>query len=185
MLQDLSALVANVIFIIFLTTVVDLLLPGSQMKNFVRLVMGLFVIMTLLEPIGRILQSDALLGWHLPGEGVLNQESVMAQSELYQTYLDEQAIAQYEIRLSQQIKGLLSLIAEIEQCEVQVAVQGEQAPGGLGQLEQVNLWLRVAALTEKEALEEKVANLLTNYYGLAKEQLAIRWQEGDEDNGAR
>ena len=160
MLGQLSGLVTNVIFIIFLTTAADLLLPGSQLKGFVRLVMGLFIIITLLEPIGRLLHSEALLGWMLPSEGYLEQESIMAQSETYENYLGEQTVAQYEIRLAQQIKGLLSLVTEIETCEVQVAVEPAQSEGALGEVEHVTLWLTTAAETQQAALGEKVAGCL-------------------------
>ena len=174
MLGQLSSLVANVIFIIFLTTAADLLLSGSQLKGFVRLVMGLFVIITLLEPIGRVLQSEALLGWVLPGEGVSGEESIMAQSETYQSYLTEQTVAQYESRLAQQIKGLLSLVEEIETCEVQVAVKPLEERNALGQLETVSLWLTASA-EGRPALAEKVTALLVNYYSLKEEQLDIHW----------
>ncbi len=184
MLGELTGLVTNVIFIIFLTTAADLLLPGSQLKGFVRLIMGLFVIITLLEPIGRLLNSEAILGWVLPGEGYVEQESVMAQSETYRAYLDEQSVSQYETRLAQQIKGLLSLVEEIEDCEVQVAVGKPQAEGALGQMEQVTLWLTVAAADGRAALGEKVAGLLSNYYGLPKAQLEIHWLAGGEENEA-
>lgn len=184
MLGQLTSLVTNVIFIIFLTTAADLLLPGSQLKGFVRLVMGLFIIITLLEPIGRLLHSDALLGWMLPGEGYLEQESIMAQSETYENYLSEQTVAQYETRLAQQIKGLLSLVTEIENCEVQVAVQPAQAEGALGEMEHVTLWLTTASETEQTALGEKVSGLLANYYGLPEEQLDIHWAEGGDGHEA-
>ena len=184
MLGQLTSLVTNVIFIIFLTTAADLLLPGSQLKGFVRLVMGLFIIITLLEPIGRLLHSDALLGWMLPGEGYLEQESIMAQSETYENYLSEQTVAQYETRLAQQIKGLMSLVTEIENCEVQVAVQPAQAEGALGEMEHVTLWLTTVSETEQTALGEKVAGLLANYYGLPEEQLDIHWAEGGDGHEA-
>ena len=184
MLGQFTSLVTNVIFIIFLTTAADLLFPGSQLKGFVRLVMGLFIIITLLEPIGRLLHSDALLGWMLPGEGYLEQESIMAQSETYENYLSEQTVAQYETRLAQQIKGLLSLVTEIENCEVQVAVQPAQAEGALGEMEHVTLWLTTASETEQTALGEKVAGLLANYYGLPEEQLDIHWAEGGDGHEA-
>ena len=184
MLGQLTSLVTNVICIIFLTTAADLLLPASQLKGFVRLVMGLFVIITLLEPIGRLLHSEALLGWMLPGEGDTYQESIMAQSETYENYLGEQTVAQYETRLAQQIKGLLSLVSEIESCEVQVAVEPVQAEGALGEMEHVTLWLTAKTETEQPALGEKIAGLLANYYGLPKEQLDIHWTEGGDGHEA-
>ena len=143
--------------------------------------MGLFIIITLLEPIGRLLNSEAILGWMLPGEGYVEEESVMAQSETYRAYLDEQSVSQYETRLAQQIKGLLSLVEEIEACEVQVAVDKPQAQGALGQMEQVTLWLTVAAEDGQVALGKKVAGLLSNYYGLPEAQLEIHWVEGGEE----
>ena len=184
MLGQLTSLVTNVIFIIFLTTAADLLMPASQLKGFVRLVMGLFIIITLLEPIGRILHSEALLGWMLPGEGNTYQESIMAQSETYADYLNDQTVAQYETRLAQQIKGLLSLVSEIEHCEVQVAVGPSQTEGALGEMEHVTLWLTTASEAGQTALGEKVAGLLTNYYGLPEEQLDIHWAQGGDGHEA-
>lgn len=101
-----SGLVTNVIFIIFLTTAGGSASAGQSAQGLCTPGEGLFIIITLLEPIGRLLHSEALLGWMLPSEGYLEQESIMAQSETYENYLGEQTVAQYEIRLAQQIKGL-------------------------------------------------------------------------------
>ena len=49
-MDKIAFLVANVVFIIILTTVMDLLLPHSRMRPYLKLVMGLFIILSIMEP---------------------------------------------------------------------------------------------------------------------------------------
>lgn len=185
MLAELANLVTNVIFIIFLTTVVDLLLPHSSVKGFVKLIMGLFVIITIVEPVGRVLSLEPLSGWVLASGDSVAEESIMAQSEGYQRYMNEQTMLAYEGKLAQQMKGLVGLVGEITDCQVQVSVLPGQGQGSLGEVEQVTLWLTVADGISDGAAGSKVENLLLNYYGLQENQLEIHWVDGGDENEAR
>jgi len=50
--------VKNLIFIILFTTLLEMFLPDSNMRKYVRIVMGFFIIMIFITPLARILNQD-------------------------------------------------------------------------------------------------------------------------------
>jgi stage III sporulation protein AF len=58
MISFLSEWLKEIILLILLATFIDLLLPNSSMQRYVKLVIGLFVLMTILNPIFTFLHSD-------------------------------------------------------------------------------------------------------------------------------
>lgn len=58
MIPFLSEWLKEIILLILLATFIDLLLPNSSMQRYVKLVIGLFVLVTILDPIFKFLHSD-------------------------------------------------------------------------------------------------------------------------------
>lgn len=99
-------LLINVTVIIFLTTVMDLLLPKSNMKAFIRMAMGLFIIVTILSPILDLLQKDAWLdSWILTDNLTYDSESVMAAGEDLKAQNETRVLEEYKLKLERQING--------------------------------------------------------------------------------
>ena len=51
-------LMLHVIVLVFFTTLLDLLLPDGTFRSYIKMVMGLFVVMSLLQPTISLLQRD-------------------------------------------------------------------------------------------------------------------------------
>ncbi|MCL1919056.1 MAG: stage III sporulation protein AF [Peptococcaceae bacterium] len=65
-METLKGLVANLAFILLLATFLEMLLPNTSMRGFVRLVMGFFVIAAVLQPVTGLLKiplDDILHAW--------------------------------------------------------------------------------------------------------------------------
>ncbi|WP_052703145.1 stage III sporulation protein AF [Paenibacillus beijingensis] len=58
MLEWLSGWLRDIIAIVLLAAIIDLLLPNKAMQRYVRLVVGLIILLTILTPIMRIFQGD-------------------------------------------------------------------------------------------------------------------------------
>lgn len=58
MIEALSLWLQKIILVVLIATFLDMLLPNSGMQRYVRLVMGLFILLTIISPILEIVQKD-------------------------------------------------------------------------------------------------------------------------------
>ncbi|MED4609729.1 stage III sporulation protein AF, partial [Paenibacillus validus] len=57
----LSGWLKSVVLVILIATFVDLLLPNQSMQRYVKTVISMFLLLTLLQPLLSLLRSDAAL----------------------------------------------------------------------------------------------------------------------------
>ena len=193
MIEAIGDIVKNVIVIIFLTTILDMTLPNSNLQPFIKMVMGLFVIISILSPVLTLFNEEHdLSGWVLQAEQYDQLDSIMAKGESFSQETRQQTYMQYEEKLSQQIKGLVSVINGVQSCEAKVAIADDQEAGVLGQIEDIELWVTIVSLPEESTvvgtstggqnIESKVADVVGSYYGLSHDQVTIHVIEGENEN---
>ena len=123
-------LVINVLVIIFLTTILDLLLPDGKMQPFIRLVMGLFVLITILQPILKIIDDDSWLdAWILTDNLSTKEESVMVQGESLYDKSSEMVLNEYREQMEKQISGLVYLLDGVDTCRTEITVSSDDRLG--------------------------------------------------------
>ncbi len=54
------AIMLNVIVLVFFTTILDLLLPDGTFRSYIKMAMGLFTVLTLLQPMIQLAQPDQM-----------------------------------------------------------------------------------------------------------------------------
>ncbi|MEA4903083.1 stage III sporulation protein AF [Desulfitobacterium sp.] len=133
-MESLKLLVRNLAIIILLASVLEMLLPNKSMQGFVKLVMGLFVISAVLEPITSLLhlsQSMSIPAW----TEVRSQElPVLAGNnglEIGRGAVQEQ----FKLILENQIEALVLEIPGVEQVKAEIALASSD--GGLVEQPQV------------------------------------------------
>lgn len=82
----LSSWLRELIMIVLLATFVDMLLPNRSMERYVKLVLSLLILLTLLSPITKLLKSDpvgelkrAMTAMDSPSDGNATLEQILAQ----------------------------------------------------------------------------------------------------------
>lgn len=120
-----TAWVTNIIILILFATILELLLPNSKMQRYVKLVVGLMLLMVMLQPILSIFQTDPeewlseMAEWGTGDEeNQMNEiESKKNEIEMVQdAYISEQAAVQ----LKRQVES--KLIEQFEVVPVEVAM---------------------------------------------------------------
>lgn len=165
-MQSISALVANVVFIIFLTTIMDLLMPHSRMKSYIKLVMGLFVILSIVQPILALFDDNSYLSsWIWTPDITQEQEIIMAQGKTFSEQLTTETLEQYKQKVAQQMNGLLALISDIDDSEVTINLDEMT-----GAVTSVDVYITTEQFEHQE-ITQQVKKLLTNYFGLSQEIL--------------
>lgn len=65
-METIHTVMLNILVIVFLTTVLDLLLPESAMRGYIKMAMGFFVVLTILQPVIQLAAPEAILQqWQL------------------------------------------------------------------------------------------------------------------------
>ena len=164
-METIRVIMLNILAIVFVTTLLDLLLPESTMRGYVKMVMGFFVVLTLLQPVMQLAHPDNLLaGWQL-SVPTISGDVTAVQGDVYEAQ-QRQLEQMYQEKLEEQVTSLLLLSTTLETFTVQCNVEAQC-------LQQI-----VITVTEVESMDTaRIAQALSGYYGLAEEQIIIRTEE--------
>lgn len=169
----LQGLVLEVTLIIVLTTIFDLMLPEGRLQPFVRLIMSLFVLVSLLNPLLSLVmpQEEIISAWTMKQPvKQTNWDSIAVQGAVLQQELEQEVKQQYKEKLEQQIKALLTAVgaSEISELEVKLSEDGQILQG---------ISFRCTGLENKEE-EYRYRELLAAYYGLNENCVQIKQAGG-------
>ena len=79
-METLRTVMLNILAIVFLTTLLDMLLPEGSLRSYVEMTMGFFVVLTLLQPVVRLAAPDQMLAqWQLLAPALQQTESLAVQ----------------------------------------------------------------------------------------------------------
>ena len=108
----LSSWLRELIMIVLLATFVDMLLPNRSMERYVKLVLSLLILLTLLSPITKLLKSDpvgelkrAMTAMDSPSDGNATLEQILAQGRRLQSNEQEQSLQWTAKELANVMKG--------------------------------------------------------------------------------
>ncbi|RPK28418.1 stage III sporulation protein AF [Paenibacillus xylanexedens] len=127
----LSNWLQELIMIVLLATFVDMLLPNRSMERYVKLVLSLLILLTLLSPITKLLKSDpvgelkrAMSAMDAPSNGNATLEQILAQGKRLQSNEQEQSLQWTAKELANVMKGQIEETtgARVRSVEVQLAM---------------------------------------------------------------
>ncbi|MGN7414507.1 stage III sporulation protein AF [Paenibacillus sp. SAF-068] len=127
----LSNWLQELIMIVLLATFVDMLLPNRSMERYVKLVLSLLILLTLLSPITKLLKSDpvgelkrAMSAMDAPSNGNETLEQILAQGKRLQAGEQEQSLQWTAKELANVMKGQIEETtgARVRSVEVQLAM---------------------------------------------------------------
>lgn len=117
--------------IVLLATFVDMLLPNRSMERYVKLVLSLLILLTLLSPITKLLKSDpvgelkrAMSAMDAPSDGNATLEQILAQGKRLQAGEQEQSLQWTAKELANVMKGQIEETtgAKVRSVEVQLTM---------------------------------------------------------------
>jgi stage III sporulation protein AF len=190
MVEVLVTIVKNLLVIVVIASFLEILLPDSSVRPFVRFAIGLFVILAILNPIlavffsGRAMQAGA---WDLPWE---YEESGDYQEVGREVNRDIQKVGSELIRekIEQQISSTAILVPGIGDLQTRVIMTSGE--GKLSGIEMVIVPIStvpeadsVTAFSsreqqnqEREIIVKKLTSMMKNLYGLNEDQVVIKFK---------
>jgi stage III sporulation protein AF len=109
-MEILRGIIRNIVIIIVLATFLEMLLPSSTMKKYVKLVIGLFIIVTILAPVLSLINQNysfSLGDYQITSAKEVND--ILAKGNSLRVNGQNQAQAQYKTVLAKQIQGIAQL----------------------------------------------------------------------------
>lgn len=167
--------VRTLVGVVLIFSFLDLLLPESDLRRFVRVMMGLVVVAVLLVPVGQLLRfeipfDEAAVATQASSDA---QTSWRQQAELIKKRGVEVVSQTTAKALASQVQGILQMVDGVERADVEVRHDENGRP------DRVDIWLRLGAREEGVRVDaqkviRRVESVLQSLYGLSKDILHIR-----------
>jgi len=120
MIEALGEIVRNVAIIVLLTSFMEMLLPNNSLQRFIMVIVGLFIMVTILNPILTFLKQDMVISsWQFNLPSKEEMDTVLAQGQEVIDFQQHQIIGEYQARLEQQMEAMVKLIPDINTVKCQ------------------------------------------------------------------
>lgn len=152
MIETLGGLVSSIAIIVILAVFIEMLLPNNGMAKYLRLIIGLFIIITILTPIMALLEQEnafEVAAWSFATDN-RQLESILRTGEEMGRSNIERASEEYVKRIEGQIIALVRLIPGVDRVSVTVIIHDSEDVR-FGAIESVIIW---AALSEDKSVGE-------------------------------
>lgn len=160
-MEIIRELVQSIAVIVILAVFLEMLLPASDMRRYLRLVFGILVMISVLQAAFSLLDKESLT-FDVPAV-LVSQEDIAGLSVQLEDIMDEgnkiydheqdRAIEEYRLGLAKQISSLASLNGSVNVAEVEVVVEEDRQNPNYGRLKEVYLELYSGGITNSD--EEK------------------------------
>lgn len=210
MLETISSLVRSVTIIVLIAGFLEMLLPSGEIKRFVKAILGLFILVSMLNPILGLFDKNVVsevLAWQDPVQGTA-LSTIMVQGEEISREMNEEAVEMYGKNLAKQIETVVKLVKGVAWVEADVKMGKNQTNPGYETIDSVVLTVGTADKeAEKEGIKEvepievdisgpentfkedpaqeeikaQIAETLKNFYNFREEQMDIRMMSRDEE----
>ncbi len=179
-MDSLRAWIKDIVLVILFANFIQILLPDNQMRNFVKVVIGFFIVAIILNPILNLvnyrfatLSIDDLLKEERP-----SLQSIITTGQRLRADQMEQIGKEYKAKLRRQIEALIRLNYNLEALEVRIDLGRDNS------IKKINIRGRDMRTTPVNAnsempiedydkLEGELEELMISLYGLTTKQLDI------------
>lgn len=169
-METLSSLIRQIVLIALLAAFIELFLPRDDMARFVRLIMGLFVIVAVLTPVLNWLHRGAATGleaWADSRAQVADTESILVQGEKLAQQGEKLVLEDYSARLARQVQAVVRLVPGVKEAVVAASLPGEE----------VEVGIQVQEGKEAEEVVEKVRQTVSDFFGWPQEKVRVKVAE--------
>jgi stage III sporulation protein AF len=152
-----TAWVKNIILVVLFASFMELLLPNTSMKKFIRVIMGIFIMLAILNPLLLFFQTDkpdahiAVLS----GKETVNNAKANTINEIAKTTVtqrEELLASAYKEDLARQISAVVKSIAGVEDAHTKLSV------GKNGKISKATIYIKPATANKNIKVENITLN---------------------------
>jgi stage III sporulation protein AF len=198
--------ITNIIVLVLLAGVIELLLPGNQFQNYIKMVIGLLILLAMLSPLFKLLNSDldeVFQAMDLPvsKENEIKNSIEKNKSEI-QAGNRAYILEQMAVPMKKQVQEELNKTYELEIVDLQIQTDNSTEPlkpenitgakvvlakfqdqAGVSEVSEVDVTISDSKeLTEKSQVAEEVIHFLASQWELDSQQLEVEMEGGEESS---
>jgi stage III sporulation protein AF len=186
--------IKNIIFVVLFASFLELLLPSSSMQRFVRVIMGLFIMLAILNPIIGVVQHHLTSINQIPALSTNSEISNVITNEVNHVTneRDKLSLELYKKELSQQIRILIIAMDGVADANVVVEINSNTTNG----VKSIVVYIKPGISTKNEkvasikkitidkqsgkteesyaGLKERITEMITELYQIPKEKVDIK-----------
>ena len=190
--------VKYIIFVVLFASFLELLLPSSNMQRFVRVIMGLFIMMAILNPVIDMVQNRLSLGNQIPVLSANSTNSATMMNEANHVAMEREKLSLelYKKELAQQIKILAMAIDGVADANVVIDMNTQDDHNLISNIKSVVLYIKPGISNNSERigniskisigepyekkevvqieLRNKITQMITELYQIPKEKIEIK-----------
>ncbi|MBH0160160.1 stage III sporulation protein AF [Fictibacillus sp. 26RED30] len=198
--------ITNIIILVLLAGVIELLLPGNQFQNYIKMVVGLLILLAMLSPLFKLINSDldqVFLAMDLPAPAKEDEikNSIEENKSEIQSAQRAYILEQMAVPMKKQVQEELKQTYELEIVDLQIQTEigkepldAEDIRGAKVVLTKYHDQARISEVSEvdvsvsgrerKESLEplvsSEVIQFLADQWQLDADQVDVHLEGGEE-----
>lgn len=194
MIEAVSLWIKDIILLVLFASFLELLLPSSGMQRFIRVIIGLFIMLAILNPVIDLLQND----WDSRQVPALSTNSTGARSVLNSAgklagEKEQLVVATYKKELGRQISATAAALEGVAEARTAVELEHLENTALTGKISRVTIYIQpgVSASHSKikkvaigeaqaaqreltETLKQKIITTVSELYQIPGERIELR-----------
>ncbi|SHJ95845.1 stage III sporulation protein AF [Propionispora hippei] len=158
-MEAITLWVKNIVLVVVFACFLDLLLPNNSMQRFIKVIVGLFIMLAILNPLVGFFQNkwetEAALASSTMTEG---RQSGDVTTTINNTVVEREVLAKeiYTKDLSKQIRTLVLAIQGVQEAKVAVELADEKNSKHKGGISKIKIYLKPGNYSGKSDTVEKI-----------------------------
>jgi stage III sporulation protein AF len=199
--------ITNILVLVLLAGVIELLLPGNQFQSYIKMVIGLLILLAMLSPLFKLLNSDmdqVFQAMDLPAAAKENEikNSIEKNKSEIQGAQRAYILEQMAVPMKKQVQEELNKTYELEIVDLQihtnsgteslkpeditgvkVVLAKHHEPAGISEVSEVDVSISEKRdQTEKDEVPEEIVEFLASQWQLDAQQLKVEMEGGEESS---
>jgi stage III sporulation protein AF len=199
--------ITNIIVLVLLAGVIELLLPGNQFQSYIKMVIGLLILLGMLSPLFKLLNSDmdqVFQAMDLPAASKENEikNSIEKNKSEIQGAQRAYILEQMAVPMKEKVQEELNKTYELEIVDLQIhtnsgteSLKPEDITGvkvvlanhhesaGISEVSEVEVSISEKKdQAEKDGVPEEIVEFLASQWQLDAQQLEVEMEGGEESS---
>jgi stage III sporulation protein AF len=199
--------VTNIIVLVLLAGVIELLLPGNQFQSYIKMVIGLLILLAMLSPLFKLLNSDidqVFRAMDLPAAAKENElkNSIEKNKSEIQGAQRAYILEQMAVPMKKQVQEELNKTYELEIVDLQIQTDSGTEPlkpenitgvkvvlakhheqAGISDVSEVDVNIsETGDHADKNEVPEEIVHFLASQWQLESQQVEVELEGGEESS---
>lgn len=145
MISELTVWIKNIILVVLFASFLDLLLPNSSMQRFIKVIVGLFIMLAILNPIVIFFQNKWDPEVAIASTSLIDAKEIANIDRLTQGVVAEREKISKELYvkdLSKQVHTLVMAMKGVADAKVSVDIQDNEDDGHKGSIKKIKIYVK-------------------------------------------